>query len=477
MQLQIYTFEELFALSKAIVRSVTGVNYPFSEKTFHRALAVVQSLFAANSSKESIRLVKGGSLESLSGQLLDRRALENSVVRLPAQAARVAGRFVRLGSVGTAVSILPSQVVIRPATATQTELAFKVEAAALIGSADTESNLVYATCTETGEQGNVIPNLATLDLRNPITSVSHFKTYSASAGGDARETDDKIKIRARAKRRGSGEATWAGIESLLTTVSLSSGQSITSAKLFEAFDEPAPLYSGIVYAIIDDGSGSSTLVGPVDSTTYGFGGATWWIHESTAYDVYVQADDVPFELWDDGVNATLERDNGAGYVAQTEGTHYWVDSDRGVIPLATPLTVGQKVRLQFSFYTRLVKEAAKYVNGVAGSENIRGWRPVGYSVRIRPPQTVVKPAVTAGIVFQSGWDSTYGRALATTNVLAYLNGLQIGESARYDVIQGIIHKSPGVSYVSNLLLASGVVDVPVTHKYGCIRGDVTTIAF
>lgn len=477
MQLQIYTYEELFALAKAIVRSVTGVNYPFSERTFHRALAMTQALFAANANKEAIRLVKGGSLDGLSGQLLDRRALENNVVRLPAQAARIAGRFVRLGSVGSAVSILPNQIVIRPATATQSELSFKVEAAALIGASDTESNLVYATCTETGEKGNVIPNSATLNLRNPVTNVSHFKTYSASAGGDAREADEKIKTRARAKRRGSGEATWAGIESLLTTVSLSSGQVVTSAKLFEAFDEPAPLYSGIIYAIIDDGSGDSTLVGPIDSTTYGFGGATYWVFEATAYHVYIQADDYPFELWDEGVNARLWRDNGGGYAVQTEGTHYWVDSDRGVIALATPLTSGQKIRIQFSFYQRLVKEAAKYINGISGSENIRGWRPVGYSIRIRPPQTVVKPAVTAGIVFQEGWDSTYGRALATTNVLAYLNGLEIGESARYDVIQGIIHKSPGVAYVSNLLLAGGVVDVPVTHKYGCIRGDVTTIAF
>jgi hypothetical protein len=330
---------------------------------------------------------------------------------------------------------------------------------------------------ETGSKGNVIPNAATLELKSPVPKVGSFKTYSASSGGDERETDEKIRVRARAKRRGSGEATWAGIESLLTTVSLSDGQQVISAKLFEAFDEPSPLYSGIVYAIIDDGSGSSTLVGPTDTTTYVFGGASYWEFVATDYHVYIQADDYPFVLWNDGVNAKLERDNGAGYIAQTEGTHYWVDSDRGVIALATPLTVGQKIRIQFSFYLRLVKEAAKYVNGLAGSENIRGWRPVGYSVRIRAPYTVVKPSVSASIVFSEGWDSTYGRALATTNVLAYLNGLEIGAPARYDVIQGILHKSPGVDYVSNLLLDSGVVDVPVTDKYGCVRGDVTTIAF
>jgi len=478
MKVQAYTHEDLFALGVAIVRSVTGVEYPFTERTFHRALVQVMALFGANANVESLRLIKGGSLEGLRGQLLDRRVLENNTLRLPAQAARIAGRFKRSGAIGTAIPIPPMTVALRPATATQSEIAFRSEAAAVIPSADTESNLVFLTCTETGSKGNNIPSGGQLSLRNPITGVAYFEATTDAGGGYTREDDPPLRTRARAARRGHGECTWAGIESLLTNVELSSGQKVTSARLFEAFDEPSPLFTGLVYAIIDDGSGDSTLIGAIDSTTYGYGGGNWWQFDATSYHIYIRVPDYPFDPWDDGINAQLERYNGAAWIPQTEGVDYWVNSDTGMIALASPILVtnNERIRCQFNFYTGLVKEAARWVNGVYKSEAIKGWRPIGYPIRIRPPSSVVKPSVSGTLVFKEGWDSNFGRAVAIANTASYMNGLAIGDPARYDVIGGIVHKTPGLDYVSDLLLDGGQDDVPPSNKFGVVRADVSTIA-
>jgi len=480
MKLQAYTHEELFALGRAIVRSVTGVEYPFSEKTFHRALLQVQAMFGANANMETLRMIKGGSLEGLTGQLLDRRALQNSTVREPPQAARVAGRFQRAGASTTeGRAIPPATVILRPSTATQSEVAFRTEAAATIAVGDTQSNLVFAVATETGEKGNVIPSGAQLQLRTPISDVDYFLTDRQSGGGQPLETDDNLRVRARTRAKAVGEATWLGIETLLGTVELSTGQRITAARVFEAFDEVTAMGFGRVYAIIDDGSGDASLIGVIDDTTYGpydaFASNPYYEYEEQSYHIYVDLPEPHLASWSDGVDAALQRDSGSGYVAQTEGTDYWVDIDRGVIAMATPLTVGHKLRMQFEFYTGLVKEAAYFVNGIVGSDSIRGWRPVGYSTRIRPPTSVVKPSVNAAMVFKAGWDSVFGRTLGATNVLAYLDGLNIGYPARYDVIGGILHKTPGVDYVSGLLLDGGTTDVAAADKFGVVRGDPSTI--
>ncbi len=484
MKIQAYTEEDLFALGKAIINTVTGMQYPFSERRFHTALIKAMAMFGANASMETIRTIKGGSLEGLKGQLLDRRALDNRTVRFPTAAARGSGRFIPTnpGAAGSPITIDPNTVVIKEATATQKEVAFKTEAMATIGTTggliDASSNLLFLTCTEAGEKGNNIPLGTQLKLRSTKSGVSHFLLNTATGGGSEREQDPGVRVRARAARRGHGENTWAGIESLLTSVALSTGQRCTAAKLFEAFDEPAPYYSGIVYAIIDDGSGDDDLVAPTDTTTYGpydnFIANPYWTYQATKSTVYIPLPQPHIVAWSDGVNAGL-RKNGAG-PNLVEGTDFWVDSDRGVIALNVALAAGEYIWAQFGFYTGLVREAAYNVNGIPKSDNVRGWRPVGYSIRIRGPYTLTKPSVAATLHFKSGFDSTYGRAVGAALVLTYLQGLPIGEPARYNVISGILHRVPGVEYVDAYTLDGGTSDVAPTHKFGVIRGDITTIA-
>jgi len=474
MRLVAWTHEDFFALGKAIFRNMTGVVYPFAARTTQRAFLVVQSMFAASANMEMIRAVKAGSLEGLRGVLLDRRAMENEAVREPPTAARVSGRFRPIGgSWPVAISIPPDTIFIRKATATQSEIAFRTEAAALIPATAAESNLVYGVALATGDRANGIPTATALSLRQPIAGVADFLTASESAGGYDRESDANLRTRARAARRAHGQCTWLGIENLLTTVEITGGQRVRHAALFEEFAAPAPSVVGVIYAIIDDGTGQAASIGSVDATTYGYGTGNWFEYESNGNVLYVDLPKKALEVWNDGVNATLERDNGAGYVAQTEGIDYWVDSDRGQIVLASPLTITQKIRCQFSFYDGLVQAAAGKLTGEPDDLSNRGWRPVGYSIRVRPPFSVTNPTVSATLTFKSGFDSAYGRTVAADAVAAYLNDLPIGKPARYNRLSGILHQLPGIDEVDDLLLAGATSDVAPTHPYGVVRGNGT----
>ena len=179
--------------------------------------------------------------------------------------------------------------------------------------------------------------------------------------------------------------------------------------------------------------------------------------------------------WLDGVNAAIQSNATGVYLDLIKDTDYFVDINRGFVVFVPSIAAGVTIRAWFSFYTGLVGEAARYVNGVPNSESIQGWRNLGQSVEIRGPATVITPTVAATLIFDEGYDGQFGRELAATLVLTYLNALDIGEPARYAVIGGILTKTPGVKYVENFLLNSGVVDVPPTHEYGVVRGDASLI--
>lgn len=479
MRLQAWTHQDFFALGKAIFRHVTGVVYPFASRTSQRAVLMVQSIFAASASIETIRAVKVAGLENLKGILLERKVLESETVRGKPKAARVLGKFRPIGgSWATDISIPGGTVFMRRATATQSEIAFRTEAAALIPATAAESNQVYGVAIETGTRSNGIPSGTPLYLRNPISGVADFYTDSDSSGGLSRELDPKLRERAREKRRGHGEATWLGIENLLKSVEITGGNRVTHCKVFEAFEGAnsviaPPSIVGVTFAIIDDGTGLAASIGELDTTTYQVGAGTWWEFTSDGNYLYIDLPQHALEVWDDGVTGEMERDDGAGYVAKTYETDYWVDVDRGQIVLLTPLTVGQSVRFRFQFYDKLIEECAKRLTGVRGDPTLRGWRPLGYSIRVRAPYSVSNPDISATLAFKPGWDSEFGRSVATTAVIDYLNGLDIGEPARYNKLASITHKAPGLDTVSDLLIDGGTADVAPTHAYGVIRGGGT----
>lgn len=475
MRVTLYTHKELYELAKVIIRRSTGVSYPFAKASLHRAFSVLASTFGAHASAQIIRLISGTVLEGLTKNLLDRRGLEDGVIREGKAAARGQGKFYPLVSpAGSDLTILAGSVVVRPATSTQSKISYKLEGTATIPSGGTESNTVSIVALEKGTFGNGISSGTLLDLEYPVSGVSHFQLSSDTGGGLDRQTDSEYKTSIRDARKTFGEGSWAGLEALLKTVKLDSGARVIVARVYEDF------INDVVRAYIDDGSGDSSIIGPVDSTTYAHGGmpsATYWEHTASGREIYVNLPYSHLPGWNAGLTEDIRYYDASTstWSILTYNTDYFVNENTGIVALASPMDVGDKIRVWFRFYTALINAAASFVNGVPGSTTKKGWRGVGRDVIIRAPDNVLKPSISATIEFSSGYDSTYGRSLAAANVLAYLNGLNIGEGANFNRINAIIHQVPGVYKVTNLLVAGGVVDVPPTSTYGVVRGDLSTI--
>ena len=470
MQLRVYTIDDLFEIGKAIIRNDTGVSYPFRRRTLHRALLYVASLFGSDASIQTIRLAHGMTIEGLEGTLLERKGLEYDTPRRERTYARLTGRFIPIVSPAPADYTAPQDtLVLRSATVTQSAIEFPTEAAAVIPSGGTQSNLVSAVCSQAGIAGNSIALGTSLALKYPIAGISHFLTETDSGGGFEEQEDADYRTDIREAKRGNHEATWSGITRLLKTVKLDSGHRVIAAKVFEDFT------SGLVWGIIDDGSGLLATVGPIDSTTYAYGGfpaATYYEKTFSAANIDIQLPDCHLPYWNTGVDSDIRYyDASAGtWATLIYNTDYFVDIDTGHVVFGFMTDVGDIVRIWYLFYTGLVGEAAVYVNGIHGSLTFKGWRPVGQSVRIRGPYTLVQPTVSATLEFNSGFDSQFGRELAATYALTYLNSLDIGEAAEYGVMTHIIANAPGVKSVKNLLLNGGVIDVPATHPFGVVRG-------
>jgi hypothetical protein len=455
MKLQLYTHEDLYELAKAIVRNSTDVDYPFSPRTLHRSFMQVASLFGASASVQTVRLINSTALEGLTGTLLDRRGLEANTPRAASAPARAQGRMIPLTLPASADYTAPAgTTVIRPATATQSEISFTLEAAATIPTGANFSNTVSIVCTQNGTVGNDIPSGTDLDLKYPIAGIDDFNLTSDSGGGVARQTAPEYRTSIRDAARALGEGSWAGIEALAKTVKLDSGSRVTVSRVVEDF------VGNLTYLIIDDGSGDSTLVGPTDTTTYDYAGfvinaagTLFWEYTATGNEVNVQLPAYHLPIWTTGVDADINHFTGGAWTTLTHNTDYFVNLDTGLVNFAVPLTAGDVIHAWFGFYTGLVGLAAEYVNGVRGASDRQGWRGTGQWVRIRGPETVTQPAVSATMQFDDGFDSQFGRELAATLVLAYLDGLNIGEPARYGVVNGILSRVPGVAYIENLLLA------------------------
>ncbi len=475
MRLTLFTREDLYELGKAIIKNSTNVAYPFAKGTLHRAFVELASLFSGQASAQTLRLISGTILEGLTGNMLKRRGLEDGVEQGRSAPARAQGYFVpAIIPAPAAYTVTAGVSVIRPATSTQSKIQFRVEATATIPIGASLSNTISIVAIEKGTKGNGITSGTQLQLEYPIAGVSHLLLTSDTGGGLDTQSDVEYRTSIREAKATFAEGSWAGITSLLKGVSIDSGARVTVARVVEDF------VNDTVTSYIDDGSGDSALIGPIDSTSYPFASHpnNYWEYIPTGIKVNVRLPYSHLPGWADGVTEQIEFFTGGSWgvwVTLAHNVDYYVNEDTGQIAFVVPLTVGQIIRVWFRFYHGLVGECAKFVNGMEGSTTIRGWRPVGRSMSIRPPTSVLKPSVSADITFNSGFDSTFGRAVAKDVVEAYLQGLDVGESARYDVVNGILHKVKGVKYVTNLLLAGGNTDVPPATTYGVIRADAGTI--
>jgi len=110
-----------------------------------------------------------------------------------------------------------------------------------------------------------------------------------------------------------------------------------------------------------------------------------------------------------------------------QNTDWIINPASGQINFLTPLTTGEKVVADYTYYVGLIAYAQKIIDGDPNDrENFPGYRAAGVFVLVITPQVLLQ-TVIASLVFKSGYEPDDVRAAVVTAIQAYINSLTIGE--------------------------------------------------
>ncbi len=137
---------------------------------------------------------------------------------------------------------------------------------------------------------------------------------------------------------------------------------------------------------------------------------------------------------------------------------YDINWASGLIYFASPLSAGDRVVAQYTYYTGVLQEAQKIVDGDPNDRlNYPGWRAAGINVRILPPE-IVSMAVTAYVTVSEGFTRSAVITNAEAIVSNYINNLGIsGDVIRSELIEQIM--SVGGVYDVNLVAPAANVTI------------------
>lgn len=137
-------------------------------------------------------------------------------------------------------------------------------------------------------------------------------------------------------------------------------------------------------------------------------------------------------------------------------SQYNINYASGLVYFTTPLSAGDKVIAHYEYYTGVIQEAQKVVDGDPEDRlNYPGWRAAGINVRVLPP-TVVQQAVTAFVTVLEGYERSAIITNVESSVSNYINNLGIsGDVIRSEVIEQIM----GVDGVYDVNLVAPAANV------------------
>lgn len=381
------------------------------------------------------------SIDRATGSDLDERAREiqpGTLTRRQALYANTTVVFSRPGTTGTIV--IPAGTIVGAADANGT-IRYRTSAAGSILAGNTQSAPIPVTATEAGTRGNVDANTI-VRILSRIAGVTAVTNPSAVTNGQDRESDESFRARIKAFVRSLARGTVAALEATAKNARLTDGSRVLFAKVFED-----PFENGYVQLYIDDGTGNTDTF----DTTY-IAGYDVILSPALGGERRVFTTEKPIR--DDG-SFVLE----VNAVVQTRDVDYVLNTATGQITFTTTsyptgLAPGDIVRANYRFYTRLIKEVQRIMDGdPLFPLTYPGIRAAGVQVVALPPQTVPQ-TLAAGIAVDDGFDTLTVATEVATAIQQYINGLNIGE----DVIVAQI--------VEVAMAVSGMHDFQITNLTG-----------
>lgn len=280
------------------------------------------------------------------------------------------------------------------------------------------SGFVPVEAEKFGTQYKIDANTLTSFDSKPsgVDSVTNGASFT---NGEDVESDESYRQRIRIYQRSLSRSTVNSVESAALGVTDSvSGKTVTFAQLVESAVLPgrATLY-------IDDGTGTA------ESSTHVTGGVILAAAQGGEQDVYIPSNQIPVKV----ESAYTIFKNASPIV---EGTDYTINPSSGQIRLTTPLTVGNSITGNWDYFTGLIQEVQKVIDGVPSNRvDYPGYRAAGMWIRVITPQ-ISNQVFQANITVKQGFDQVAIATKVASAVSGYINSLGIGE----DVIHSELTK-------------------------------------
>ncbi len=392
------------------------------------------------------------SIDKATGSDLDARAREIQPDFISRRPELSASGDVVLSRPGTAGTIIIPTGSIYAAADSDGQIKFRTTSPTSIAAGFTAAPAVNVVALEPGTRANVAAG-AINQIVSRIPGVTTVTNALQFDNGRSRESDASFRARLKGFVQALSRGTPTALETFAKAVILADGRRV----LFAHIREPV-IPDGTTQLFVDDGTGSieefssEFIASPDTIVTSAAGG------EVTAFTTQRPIrDDGSFMLEVDSL--TDAPSSGTGFVVLTEGTDYVVNRATGQIELlssgAVPsLLVGYGLRASYRFYTGLIQEVQRVMDGDPSTPLTRpGVRPAGVVVFVVPP-VVLFQSVTASISVLSDFDPTLVSAEVASAIQTYINGLDIGQ----DVILSQI--------IEVAMAVDGMLDFTVTILTG-----------
>jgi uncharacterized phage protein gp47/JayE len=393
------------------------------------------------------------SVDRASGDDLDRRA-EDYIAAVPP----------RIQAVAATGTLVFSRTTINPGPVINIPIGYEVEVpgeaepiiaattvAGTIGVGNTESAPVATVVVDAGTRGNVGANVLTKFKSGPPTGVEAVTNPTAYVGGLDRETDDAFRQRIKDGVLSLARCTPNALEVAARTASLPSGQTVIFARTVED-----PISLGNVTLYVDDGTGVA------ESTANNTGvpeiltsGPEFPSDQAVGGEVFLYTDNFPVK---DTLTIIVVKTPGPTTLVRDDpgANGYTLNPASGQIFLNTALILGDAVTIEYTWFTGIVAETQKIIDGDAGDRvNYPGHRAAGVLVQVLTP-AVTNVTVELATVVLNGFVRADVIELVRTQVAAYINGLGIGNDV---IVSEIIERAMSVA---------GMFDVTVIQPLGNI---------
>jgi len=333
--------------------------------------------------------------------------------------------FSRSGTTGD-VAIAQGTVVQVPATGSTAPLKYETTEEGVILNGDTDSAAVPIVAQAAGSAYNVDPNAITAFGSSKPSGVDSVSNTASATGGRDIEGDDAFKARIKLYLKSLSRGTvTALVYACLGVVDSATGKEVAFAACIE---DTANLGNVICY--IDDGSGTAE-------------GTPVHVPSET---VLASALGGEIDLYLDNKPVKIE----AGYTIElnaaplTPDVDYTLNPASGHIKLASPLSIGDAVTADYTYWEGLIQECQRIIDGDPDDRaNYPGYRAAGVLVRVLVP-SIVQMTFTANIIVLQGWSQTDVATKVASAVSGYINSLSISEDVILNELRERAMAVPGM---------------------------------